>query len=64
MFHISAPFTFNNRHYQTMENQMKTFFDMAMEMEEETTRKHIAEATGISFDPKDYKASKEVWAPC
>ena len=39
---------------------MKTFFDMAKDLEEQTAREHITTVTGVDFNPSYYKASKEV----
>ena len=39
---------------------MQTFIDMANELDEVTVMKHREEASGIAFNPKDYKAKREV----
>ena len=41
-------------------HEMKSFMDMAREIEDMTGMKHIEEATGLSFDPKYYRAKKNV----
>ena len=39
---------------------MKTFFDLARELEAETNRQHLNSVSGLDFNPSHYKASKEV----
>ena len=48
-----------------MEDQMKTFFDLAKDLEQQTTRDHITNVTGVDFNPSYFKASREVsWMNC
>ncbi len=48
------------RRDEKIETQLKTFFDLAQELDDSTPMKHIEEETGLSFDPRHYRAKKAV----
>ena len=43
-----------------MDQTLKSFLDMAKELEEVTNTQNIEERSGLTFDPKQYRAKKEV----
>ena len=43
-----------------IENQLKSFLDIAQDLEDSTAMDHIQQESGLSFDPGYYKAKKDV----
>lgn len=51
-----------NRFKRKLERQVRTFYDLANELEEQTTFKSMEE-NKLQFDPKYFQAKKEIMLP-